>query len=491
MGNTVLVIGAGPVGLSAALMLARHGTSVRIIDSNEGPTPLSKALVLWKRSLQVLDPVIPWEKFLEGHMTASQGLFYQGGKQIATLPFQNKSRCLPAGIFIPQSDTESILISTLASYGVVVERNTKLVGFQTSDEFVTCEFNTGEKVETPWLIGCDGAHSTIRHGLNLEFCGNTVDRRWLLADVIVDSEAPKGSAIMESGPDGFLALFPISANRWRLIADGGPHEAGVQYTDPTITEVQSIFTKRSSMQWVVRDTKWTGQFSINERQVENYVHGRILLAGDAAHVHSPAGGQGMNTGIQDAVNLAWKISLVERGAASVDLLQTYQDERHPIGAMVLKFTAQMLKASMIKNPALRTVQAIGMHLALSVPSIQRHMASFLSEDNITYRGGPLAPKTNGSFRPGDAFPDLDIEGESATNLLRGNEATLVTSKSGFPMEFGKKGFPITEVISKKLTGQLGGDVLVRPDGVIAAIGSDNIQEWLGSILLASNTTSLN
>ena len=190
----------------------------------------------------------------------------------------------------------------------------------------------------------------------------------------------------------------------------------------------------------------------------------------------------MNTGMQDAANLAWKVSLVERGAASINLLHTYQDERHPIGVMVLKFTARMLKAAMIENPVLRTVQGIGMHLALSVPVVQRHMASFLSEDNITYRGGPLASNSSGEFRPGDAFPDLDIDGNSATNFLRGNEATLLSSRYGVPMEFGKGGFPITEVTSPVITEKLGGDVLVRPDGVIAAIGNDNIQQWLHNLI---------
>jgi len=481
MGDIVLVVGAGPVGLTTALMLARHGTPVRIIDCNAGQTQLSKALILWKRTLQVLDPVLPWEKLLEGHLAAKQGLFYQGGKQIATLPFENKGRCLPGGIFIPQNDTESILISKLDSYGVNVERNTKLVGFNTSSEEVTCELDTGEKVRTPWLIGCDGAHSTVRHTLGLKFHGNTVNRRWILADVIVEGDVPEGSAIMEIGAKGFLALFPISTNRWRVIADCGPRESEVEYSDPTIDEIQAILTERSSMQWVVLDTKWTGQFSVNERQVENYVHGRVLLAGDAAHVHSPAGGQGMNTGMQDAANLAWKVSLVERGAASINLLQTYQDERHPIGAMVLKNTGRMLKAAMIENPALRAVQGLGVHLALSAPVVQRHMALFLSEDNITYRGGPLAAKSSGKFRSGDAFPDLDINGNSATNLLRNNEATLLTSSIGAQIDFGKGGFPITQVTSQAITEQLGGDVLVRPDGVIAAIGENTIQPWLDDL----------
>ena len=471
-------MGAGPVGLTAGLMLARHGTPVRIIDCNDAPTTLSKALVVWKRTLQVLDPVLPWEKFLEGHVVAKQGLFFQGGKQVGTLSLENKERCLPSGVLVPQNDTESILISKLASYGVSIERNTKLVGFETSNEHVTCNLSTGENVQTPWLIGCDGAHSTVRHTLGVEFHGDTVNRRWVLADIVVHGDAPEGSIIMELGAKGLLALFPISANRWRVIADAGPHEPGAKCSDPTIEEIQTILRERSSMQWVVRDTKWTGQFTVNERQVENYVHGRVLLAGDAAHVHSPAGGQGMNTGMQDAVNLAWKVSLVERGCASAHLLQTYQDERHPIGAMVLKSTGRMLKASMISNPVLRAAQGIGMRVALSVDVIQRHMVSFLSEDTINYRGGPLSAKSRGKFRPGDAFPDVDIDGNAATNLLRGNEATLFSSSSTMPLEFGRGGFPLTQVTSQAITEQFGGDVLVRPDGVIAAIGEDAIKQWL-------------
>ena len=481
MNNPILVVGAGPVGLTAGLMLARHGTAVRIIDCNEGQTVLSKALVLWKRTLQVLDPVLPWEQVLEGHIIAKQGLFFHGGKQVATLNFETEGRSLPTGVFVPQSDTESMLISKLSSYGVHVERNTKLVGFKANDDGVMCDLCSGDTVQTPWLIGCDGAHSTVRHSLGLEFHGDTVNRRWILADVVVEGDAPEGSAILESGSNGFLALFPVSDNRWRIIADGGPHEPGVKYSEPTIQDIQSILTDRSSMKWIVRDTKWIGHFSVNERQIENYVHGHVLLAGDAAHVHSPAGGQGMNTGMQDAANLAWKVALVHRGAASPTLLATYQEERHPIGAMVLKFTGYMLKAAMIENPVLRAVQGLGMHFALSVPAVQRHMTSILSEDSVTYRGGTLAAKCGGEHRPGDAFPDIDFEGHSATNLLRGNQVSLVCSRNGPPTEFGRGGFPITHVMSPVLTEQFGGDVLIRPDGVIAAIGEANVQVWLNAL----------
>jgi len=480
MSNPILIVGAGPVGLTAAVLLARHGTSVRIIDTNNSPTTLSKALVVWRRTLQVLDPVVPWESVLQGHVRAERGLFYDGGRRIAELPFDTPGHGLPAGVFIPQCDTEALLLEALASRDVHVERSTSLSTFQSDADGVDCTLSTGERLRTPWLIGCDGAHSTVRHTLGLSFSGETVDQRWLLADVLIDGDAPVGAAIMEGGPEGPVAIFPVGKDRWRVIAAAGPREEGVTYDDPTIDDMQRVLTERSSLGWTVREAIWLGQFGVNERQVERYVHGRVLLAGDAAHVHSPAGGQGMNTGMQDAANLAWKVALVECGSACVGLVETYQDERHPIGAAVVKYTGRLLHAAMVKSPVLRAVRGMGMHLALSVPAVQQKLASAMAEDVVSYRGGPLAPKAQGEHRPGDAFPDLPLDGGLATDLLRGHQAVLLCADSHGPTAFGAGGFEITRVAAPLLVEQFGGPVLVRPDSVIAAIGGD-VEPWLAGL----------
>lgn len=483
MSNAVLVVGAGPVGLTAALLMARHGTPVRIIDTTEQATTLSKALVVWRRSLQVLDPVVPWDHVLEGHQQARRGLFFDNQRPIAELSFDTPNHAMPAGVFIPQCDTESLLIEALAGYGVHVERSTTLAAFTADDTGVDCTLKTpdGQRtMRTPWLVGCDGAHSTVRHTLGLEFKGETADARWLLADVRIEGESPEDAAIMEGGPEGPVALFPVGDHRWRIIASASD---GAGDGDPTLEDMQRLLDERTARQWRITETLWLSDFGVNERQVDKYVHGRVLLAGDAAHVHSPAGGQGMNTGMQDAANLAWKIALVERGGANAQLLETYQLERHPIGAAVVKYTSRMLKGAMATNSIVRALRGTVMHLALAVPAVQRKLGSALADDLVTYRGGPLADKGKGDYRPGDGFPDVDMDGRPATDLLRGNEATLVQAGGDAAIEcFGVGGFQVATIDAPPVVAEaFGDDVLVRPDGVIAAIGASAIEAWLGRL----------
>ncbi len=473
----VLIVGAGPVGLTAALMMARHGTPVRIIDQNDAPTTLSKALVLWRRTLQVIDPVIPWEHFLDGHVKAERGLFFDKGRKIAELSFEHDEHGLPAGVFIPQSDTEALLIDGLSKHDITVERQIGLSTFTRDDDGVSCTLSTGEVLRTPWLIGCDGGHSTVRHTLGLEFPGETVDQCWLLADVLVDGDAPEGAAIIESGPEGPVAIFPVAKNRWRVIAAIESQEENSTPADPTLTDVQHVLSTRTSLDWQAREALWLTNFAVNERQIAEYVHGRVILAGDAAHVHSPAGGQGMNTGMQDAANLAWKVAIVMHNAASPSLLSTYQAERHPVGAAVVKDTGRMLKMAMITNPVLRAIRGTGIHLAMSIPALQRAVGSMITEEIVNYRKGPLAVKGHGTHRSGDAFPDMPLEDGLATDLLRGHEAVLFSDAGDGPTTLGSGGLPITLVRAPEITSACGGDVLVRPDGVIAAIGED-IGPWI-------------
>ncbi|MCH2160764.1 MAG: FAD-dependent monooxygenase, partial [Phycisphaerales bacterium] len=284
--------------------------------------------------------------------------------------------------------------------------------------------------------------------------------------------------------------------------------------DPTMEEVQEIIRTRTTTGWTVTAAHWLNTFVVNERQVEQYRHGRMMLAGDAAHVHSPAGGQGMNTGIQDALNVAWKLALVMRGGAADSLLDTYQGERHPIGKVVVEDTSRLARIATIQNPLARVARNTMAHLALSIPAVRKRFRDMLTEDNLHYRKGPMADGTGSrGLRSGDALPNelLEIDGQPATlhRLLRHAGAVLLavgdSVPEGLPARFGdgEAGFPL-EVVHvgpggrvqdsggrmRKLLGGDGGLVLVRPDGIVATIGHspEEITNWLERNLPMSRTS---
>ena len=483
----VLVVGAGPVGLTAALMLARHGTPVRVIDRNDGPTDLSKALVVWQRTLETLDPVLPQERFSADHPVLKQVIISTGAHRRGRLPMPDRGAGVPPCVLVPQSATERILLARLAELGVQVERNTDLTAIRALDDAVECELASAEgtsSVQTPWLIACDGGHSTTRHALALEFPGHTVTHRWLLADfdVATDNDNDNEHTIQIQLARGVAALFPMGDNRYRLIADLGVAEDDGDTTTLTKDEVQTVLDEHTDLHWQITTMHWVSSFGVNERQVASYVHGRIVLAGDAAHVHSPAGGQGMNTGMQDAANLAWKIALVQRGAATSGLLDTYQAERHPVGAAVVKQSGALLKVAMLKEP-LRTVRDRLAPVALSVPAAQHRLRSFLTEESISYhKTSPLADGTGNrrAVRSGDGWPL--VSGAQAELILFGS-----VRQHDLPTTFGGPlGFPLTVThadsrhpLSHALPRGTAA-VLVRPDGVIATIAHDvpTAMAWL-------------
>jgi 2-polyprenyl-6-methoxyphenol hydroxylase-like FAD-dependent oxidoreductase len=497
--EVVLIAGAGPVGLTAAHRIARHGVPVRIVDVAEEPTQLSKALVVWRRTLQVLDATIGFERFLAAGHEARKVSFSARGKSLGTIDLESKQHELPAGVFVPQSQTERILTEALEAQKITVQRRTRLVDFVADSEGVTCRLegpDGAEQVRCSWLIGCDGAHSTVRHGLKIDFPGEAVDRRWILGDVQVDTEWDLHETMLGSGAGGLCGLFPVGPNRWRIIADGGASEAGAARQEPSVEELQAVLDERTSHGWEITEAYWRGEFRVSERQVENYVHGRVLLAGDAAHVHSPAAGQGMNTGIQDAANLAWKVALCWHGGSPPTLVESYQEERHPIGQTVVKATGRMLRGAMLTNPIAVHFRDMALHLGLEIPAIRRQLSEFLSEETVNLRGSRLnGPALRGaSIQPGDALTDVAIgEGENirpATDLLRGAEVVCLVFGgeigADLPNRFGdpQQGFPLTvrhvgpgtdfpdvNQLAVALGLTQGGVAVIRPDSVVATVGA--------------------
>ena len=501
MDTSVLIVGAGPVGLTLAHKLATYGCPIRIIDKNQAPTDLSKALVVWQRTLEVLDSTVDIQQFLE-HSDASSvhGMIFQTPEEtLGQVELDGSEGPLPTGVFIPQSATEHLLVEKLAQQGIHVERETELVSFTQDDHGVVSQIRGPQgdttSVTSAWIVGADGAHSKVRHGLDLPFDGDTIERRWLLADITVEKEQDPHFMHAYLGADAMLGLFPVGAKRWRVILDGGP---GARRGDPTEQEIQDILDERTGKNWQITGSTWLSEFVINERLVPQYRVGRAFLAGDAAHVHSPAGGQGMNTGMQDAVNLAWKLALAQGRDDCEQLLDSYHEERHVIGKKVVAETSQMIHMAMVHNPLLLKLRAFAMRHATRSEWFKSIMRPKISEIDLNYRGQSLARtahKTKGALQPGDRLPNMQEGDGFIYEKLRHNGATLLTldvDPADLPQKLGSGvgAMPVHAValnpdgaLAQELGLPSGGAALVRPDSYIGAIRHNmpEMHSWLQSM----------
>ncbi|WP_047498385.1 FAD-dependent monooxygenase [Terriglobus sp. TAA 43] len=398
MKTDVLIVGAGPVGLTMAAELVRYGLSVRIVDKNSQRTDKSKAIVIWSRTLELLDRMGPGvtDRFIQAGLKVEFTNIFAGGKQIAQVDLSTVDTPFKFVLLIQQNETERILEEYLAELGVKVERETELQDFEQRADSVSCNLvyadGATENAEFSWLIGCDGAHSTVRHRLGMTFEGSTLLNDWILADVHISGIDGPPSVNIHWHSAGILALFPLGGTRYRVIADVGASASdgiGV-HGNPTLEEVQKILDVRGSKELRADDPVWLSSFTINERKVADYRKGRVFLAGDAAHVHSPAGGQGMNTGMHDAFNLAWKLALVSRGLCNAEpLLMSYSAERSAVAKLVLEATGRATKVALMRGEVEQSLRNHIASLIFGLAPVQHMMANVLSEVAIGYPDSPL------------------------------------------------------------------------------------------------------
>jgi 2-polyprenyl-6-methoxyphenol hydroxylase-like FAD-dependent oxidoreductase len=385
----VLVAGAGPVGLAMAAELARYGVPVRVVDKAPRRTDKSKALVVWSRTLELMDHMGCTPEFLDAGLKVTDVSIYADQNQIGHMSLAGVPSPHPFALMIPQSETERLLEAHLGTLGVKVERSVELVRFDARADRVVSTLRradgTEETVESAWLVGCDGAHSTVRHGLGVVFQGDTLESDWILADVHLQGVRHPGHVEVDWHTDGIVGLFPIRGDRYRVIADAGTHPEA-----PTLEEVQAILERRGAPGLVATDPVWLAAFRINERKVADYRVGRVFLAGDAAHIHSPAGGQGMNTGIQDACNLAWKLALVCRGVCPAEpLLGSYSPERSGVGDMVLKETGRMTALATMRGGIEQFVRNHIASVVFGISPVVKKIADGITELSIGYPDSPL------------------------------------------------------------------------------------------------------
>lgn len=442
---SVLIVGAGPTGLVLACELARQGIRVRVIDQKSGPTAESRALGVQARTLELLERLDLTEAIVSEGKTIRALNLYAGGAPLGRIEAPALDTRYPFILSFPQSETERLLIERLRQHGVEVEWQTGLTALRprAGGAIATIAYHDALPSESShdWVVGCDGAHSAVRRNLGISFAGERFPEWFALADVELDWALPHNEAHVFFAPDGPLPVLPLpGANVYRLIAPL-PHASLDQAPDVSLERFQQLWAERAKVPVTVGKTIWLSSFLISRRIVDTYRSQRVLLAGDAAHIHSPVGGQGMNTGIQDAFNLAWKLALVIKGMAADELLDTYEAERRPIAERTLHGTrlATLLVAS--RNwLAQKLRNAIVSRLAPR-PAFRERVFRTVSNLAVNYRGGPLANEPSRCWfcrrsaqdsapRAGDRAPDSPLAAADGRalrlhQLLHGTHLALI------------------------------------------------------------------
>ena len=339
----VLVVGAGPSGLMTAALLLRQGVAVRLIDANAGPATESRAFAVQARTIELFRSLGLADELLRRGVVNTGIKFHIGGRYAGGLDFDRAQADTPYPFILmaPQNEVEEVLLHDLAARGLTVERNTRLESFTQDDTSVRARLSTGETT-CSYIVGADGSHSVVRKQLGLDFDGDPYEQRYLLADCRVQWPFDH-------------THFRIFMNRRRIglfLPLDGATRSRVMTTDLTgrtepltLPELQAALREAMNVPVTLSDPVWTTRYQAHLRHVDHYRVGRGFLVGDAAHIHSPAGGQGMNTGLQDAANLAWKLAAVLRTGADDALLDSYHDERHPVGVELLRFTDRLYKVA--------------------------------------------------------------------------------------------------------------------------------------------------
>ncbi|SCG76941.1 FAD-dependent monooxygenase [Micromonospora inositola] len=427
----VLVVGAGPTGLAMAGQLAAFGVRARVVDRALDRVHESRALAIQPRTLEVLAGLgVTAELVASGNRAVRLCLHVRGRERSVPLyDLGLQDTAYPYLLFLSQADTERILGEHLAAAGLAVDRGVELVGLdRTADGAVaTLRHSDGreEPVSARYVVGCDGAHSTVRHLAGIGFEGGAYPQTFVLADLEADGVEP-GSAHGFLSERGMLFLFPLGhPTSWRLLAMRPPTDLTPPDAPVTLDEVQALADTYTAATVRLHDPVWMTNFRLHHRAANRYRSGPVFLAGDAAHIHSPAGAQGMNTGIQDAVNLGWKLAQALRGDPDPALLDTYDTERAPVGRMVLRFTDRAFTVATSSNPVVRFARARmapALIPAVLAPRLVRAFAfRTVSQLGISYRHSPLSAEDPSAPRKGpragDRLPDASVPGGGASGTL--------------------------------------------------------------------------
>lgn len=424
-GAEVLVVGAGPVGLTAALELRRQGVACRIVDRLPERLPYAKAVGVQPRTLEVWDRMGIVRAVLEAAVPMRGQYVYVDGVERGRFDLVLPPEVPYGFAALPQYETERLLEEALVRHGTRIERGTVLDAFEQDPDGVTARLTdaagVGEEVRVGYLVGCDGAHSTVRKGLGLSFEGGAFPEAYMLGDVEVDWDLPEGYGLRSMLLDDagavadVLVCVPLPGRRrYRMsmrvpgaapgasaprgsAADGIAHGLDGGGTAPGLADIQAVLDRLSPRRTTASALRWSSVFRISHRIVDRYGEGRVFVAGDAAHIHPPTGAQGMNTGVQDAYDLAWRLALAVEGRAAPGLLAGYDAERRPVGEEVVGRTV-------------RHATAGGVQAAADDPDDPDDSRTLMLREAqllVGYRGSPSVDPSDDGPRPGpgDRAPD--------------------------------------------------------------------------------------
>ena len=383
----VLVVGAGPTGMVLASELTRHGVRCRIIDRLPHSSQESKALGVQARTLELFEKMGLARAMLECGVQIKGMSAYSHHQRIAHFDTRSIPSNYPFILSIPQWQTERILSEHLARQQIKTEREVALVALSQDDSGVEALLQRGdgqqERVRARWLAGCDGPHSTVRHLLKMGFEGRTFAQSFALADVFMDWYLPHQQAAFFLQEGDIVARFPLPDSLHRIIVAYKPGSA--PEGDVTLEEVQQALERCGLKDARIHDMSWSSRFHINQRKVRHYRQGAVFLAGDACHIHSPVGGQGMNTGIQDAFNLAWKLALVSKQQAHPALLDSYEEERERVGRQLLRGTDLLSRLALLHKALPSRLRDRAAHLITGNKQVREFLATTISQLGVSYR----------------------------------------------------------------------------------------------------------
>ena len=477
----VLIVGAGPTGLVLAIWLTRLGVRVRIIDRNAEPSTTSRAVAVQARVLEMYGQVGLAGSVVERGVRSDAVNLWVGGRRAARLPITPTGARMtpfPFVLIFPQDAHERLLIEHLATLGCAVERSTTLTGFSQDEAGVHAKVARADGSEETWdaryIAGCDGARSAVRQALGIEFPGGTYSNYFYVADVQATGPTTDGGVHITLDREDFLIVFPMSgAGRIRLIGVASD-ESGGKRGDVAFEDVSHIALDEAGVR--VTEVNWFSTYHVHHRVASRFRDARAFLLGDAAHIHSPVGGQGMNTGISDAINLSWKLAAAVRGGAGERLLDSYEPERIAFARRLVATTDRMFTLATAKGALAAFIRSKLMPRIAPVMvrfgAVRRFMFRTVSQLVISYRASALSVGVAGQVHAGDRLPWIPATGDNFAPLTAlawqvhlygepGRDPASACRELGLPLHR----FPFS--LDAERCGLLRGALyLVRPDGYI-------------------------